>query len=99
MLPLKWGGGISVDEIRNNTQAMELIMQRIDFFIDKTFEMEKLAKKLVVTENEVLEIFNENLALKQKAKEIMFSEIEPLRKEIPEILDSWKFYNKFIQNV
>lgn len=93
---VKNGGEISVDEIRNSSEAMELIMQRIDFFIDKTFEMEKLAKEFAVTENEVLEILNENLVLKAKAKEIMLGEVEPLRKEIPAILDGWKFYNKFI---
>ncbi|ASM35763.1 Protein of uncharacterised function (DUF2972) [Campylobacter sputorum subsp. bubulus] len=90
-------GDFSVQEIVNNQQAMQLINDRIDFFIDKTYEMEQEAKKLVLKENEILEIIFQNLDFTNRLKEISISQIEPLRKEIPDIMQSWVYYNQFVK--
>ncbi|WP_246023089.1 DUF2972 domain-containing protein [Campylobacter estrildidarum] len=86
-----------LEKFKNDTQFFNTVKEYLHNFL---FEIKKIDKQneLMMKEEEVLSIFNSNKTLASKFLNIFQKEYQHLEQNRPDIINSWKYYQKFKNN-
>lgn len=87
-----------LEKLTNDTQFFNTVKEYLQNFLFEIKKIDKQNELMMMKEEEVLSIFNSNKALASKFLNIFQKEYQHLEQNRPDIINSWKYYQKFKNN-
>lgn len=82
-------------EAQKISANLEQIQKELISTLDTLLQIVETKKSHAITENDILEYFAQHLQLAKDFKKICDKDLQSLRYEQPEIIESWKYYQVF----
>ncbi|MBZ7935529.1 DUF2972 domain-containing protein [Campylobacter sp. B0100352/1] len=87
-----------LEKLTNDTQFFNAVKEYLHNFLFEIKKIDKQNELMMMKEEEVLSSFNSNKTLASKFLNIFQKEYQHLEQNRPDIINSWKYYQKFKNN-